>query len=97
MLTTRRSLSEDTVYPTVQQHWIAGKGLLLWSGLFFVEVGAALFLVSAIFDSLWGAILGWLFTAGLGGGAHLFFSAGPSESGWPSKGLTVRGFHEDFI
>ncbi len=96
MLTTRRSLSEDTVYPTVQQHWIAGKGLLLWSGLFFVEVGAALFLVAAIFNSLWGEILGWLLTACLGGGAHLLFLGRPfriwmaikrPHSSWISRGL----------
>lgn len=95
-LTTKRSLSDDCIYPTAQQHWIAGKGLLLWSGLFFVEVGAALFLISAIFNSLWGAILGWLFTACLGGGTHLLFLGRPfriwraikrPQSSWISRGL----------
>lgn len=86
------------IFPTVQKYWIEGKGMLLWIGLFFVEFGAALFLVSSFFHCIWGLVAGWLITAVLGGGPHFLFLGRPfrifralkrPQSSWISRGLML--------
>lgn len=98
MLNTKVKPYEFMVFPTVQKAWIEGKGLLLWLGLFFVEFGASLFLISSIFNCRWGETAGWLVTAVLGGGFHFLFLGHPfriyraikkPKSAWISRGLII--------
>ncbi|MFH1349923.1 MAG: hypothetical protein ABII26_03210 [Pseudomonadota bacterium] len=98
MLNTKVKPYEFMVFPTVQKAWIEGKGLLLWIGLFFVEFGASLFLVSSIFNCRWGETAGWLITGVLGGGCHFLFLGHPfriyraikkPNSAWISRGLII--------
>ena len=98
MLQLKEKPYDFMVCPTVQKAWIEGKGLLLWAALFFVEFGASLFLVSSIFKSLWGQLVGWLIAGLLGGGCHFFFLGHPfriylavkrPKSAWISRGLMI--------
>ena len=98
MLNTKVKPYEFMVFPTVQKAWIEGKGLLLWLGLFFIEFGASLFLVSSIFNCRWGETAGWLITGVLGGGCHFLFLGHPfriyraikkPNSAWISRGLII--------
>ena len=95
MLQTKVKPSEYMIFPTVQKYWIERKGILLWMGLFFVEFGASLFLVSSFFNRLWGQVAGWLAAAVLGGGPHFLFLGHPfrilralkrPQSSWISRG-----------
>lgn len=80
---------------TPQSAWISRKGVLLWLALFFVELGAALYLSAIFFDNRWGMVLGWFITAVLGGGCHLFYLGNPlrfwravsrPQTSWISRG-----------
>ena len=77
MLSEKMRPYEFMVYPTLQTAWIRGKGLLLFSGLFFVEFGAGLFLAASILHSLWGQTAGWLISGLFGGGCHFLFLGHP--------------------
>ena len=81
-----------------QNEWIEGRGILLWLSMFFIELGAGVFLVASIFGSLLGMLVGWLLCGVLGGGLHLLFLTHPFRSwrilfssgwkrSWISRGL----------
>jgi formate-dependent nitrite reductase membrane component NrfD len=84
---------------TSQTEWIEKRGILLWLAFFFIELGAGTFLVSSLFDSLWGMIIGWLVCALLGGGTHLLYLGHPLRfwrifvsSGWKTSWIS-RGMY----
>lgn len=62
---------EFMVKYTPQREWIEERGMLLWMSTFFVEVGAAAFLVGAIMGSPLTMIVGMVMCAIVGGGLHL--------------------------
>ena len=89
---------ERMVYPTLQSAWSSGKGLILFMGLFLVELGAGIFLAASILNSLWGQIAGWLICGAIGGGCHFLFLGHPFRiyrairkpgSSWISRGLFI--------
>ena len=83
---------------TPQREWIENQGLLMWLSTFFVEVGAATFLVASIFGDLRAMFVGIVMCAILGGGLHLadlghplrfwriLFSSGWKTS-WIARGI----------
>ena len=88
---------------TAQTEWIEGKGILAWLAFFFVELGAGTFLISSLFGSSLGMVMGWLICALLGGGLHLLYLGHPLRSwrilistgwktSWISRGLYFVGF-----
>jgi len=93
---------EWMVKPTPQTEWIDGRGILFWIAFFFIELGAATFLVSSLFGNLFGEFIGWLMCAVLGGGFHLVYLGHPfrfyrmilrPQTSWISRGLLfVTGF-----
>ena len=105
MLSEKMRPYEFMVYPTLQTAWIRGKGLLLFSGLFFVEFGAGLFLAASILHSLWGQTAGWLISGLFGGGCHFLFLGHPFRiyrairrpgSSWISRGLFIIALFQLF-
>ena len=62
---------------TAQKEWIDRQGILFWLALFFIELGAGMFIISSIFGSLPGMIVGWLICGVLGGGFHLLYLGKP--------------------
>lgn len=105
MLSIKMKPFEQTAHCTLQKDWIEGKGILLWLGLFFMELGAALFLVSSFFSCLWGQALGWIIAAVLGGGTHVLFLGHPFRairafkrpgSSWISRGLFLISLFQLF-
>ena len=98
MLSEKMRPYEFMVYPTLQTAWIRGKGLLLFSGLFLMELGAGIFLAAFILHSLWGQTAGWLISGVFGGGCHFLFLGHPLRiykairrpgSSWISRGLFI--------
>lgn len=93
---------EWMVKHTPQTEWIDGRGILFWIAFFFIELGAATFLVSSLFGNLLGECIGWLMCALLGGGFHLVYLGHPlrfyrmilrPQTSWISRGLLfVTGF-----
>jgi sulfite dehydrogenase (quinone) subunit SoeC len=93
---------EWMVKPTPQTEWIDGRGLLFWVAFFFIELGAATFLVASLFGNLVGEFIGWFMCAALGGGFHLVYLGHPfrfyrmilrPQTSWISRGLLfVTGF-----
>lgn len=87
---------------TPQTEWIDGRGILFWIAFFFIELGAATFLVSSLFGNLLGEFIGWLLCGLLGGGFHLVYLGHPfrfyrmilrPQTSWISRGLLfVTGF-----
>jgi len=88
---------------TGQTEWVEGRGILVWLAFFFIELGAGTFLVSSMFGSLRGMVLGWLICALLGGGLHLLYLGHPLrfwrilvssgwKTSWISRGLYFVGF-----
>lgn len=80
---------------TPQREWIEKRGVLLWFAFFFIELGAGMFMVSAISGSLPGMLAGWLICALLGGGFHLIFLGKPLRfwrmvfsSGWKTSWIS---------
>jgi formate-dependent nitrite reductase membrane component NrfD len=80
---------------TPQREWIEKRGALLWFAFFFIELGAGTFMVSSIFGSLPGMLVGWLICALLGGGFHLIFLGKPLRfwrmvfsSGWKTSWIS---------
>ena len=83
---------------TPQKEWIENRGILMWLSTFFVEVGAATFLIASIFSNLPAMSVGLVMCAVLGGGLHLadlgrplrfwriFFSSGWKTS-WIARGI----------
>ena len=94
-LSQRKRPWEWMIKPTVQREWIEGRGVLLWLAMFF-GMGAGLYLVAVIFNSLWGMFVGWLIVAFGFGGLHLAFLGNPlrfwrmvskPKTSWISRGL----------
>jgi len=93
---------EWMVKETPQTEWIDGRGILFWIAFFFIELGAATFLVSSLFGNLVGELIGWLMCGLLGGGFHLVYLGHPlrfyrmilrPQTSWISRGLLfVTGF-----
>jgi formate-dependent nitrite reductase membrane component NrfD len=89
---------EFMVKYTPQREWIENRGILMWLATFFIEVGAATFLISSIFGNLWGMFVGVVMCAILGGGLHfadlghplrswrMLFSCGWKTS-WIARGM----------
>lgn len=80
---------------TPQREWIEKRGALLWFAFFFIELGAGTFIISSIFDSLPGMLVGWVICALLGGGFHLLFLGRPLRfwrmvfsSGWKTSWIS---------
>ena len=72
---------------------------MLWLAFFFIELGAGAFIVSSIFGSLLGMLVGWLLCAVLGGGFHLLYLGHPFRfwrivlsSGWKTSWIS-RGLY----
>ncbi len=93
---------EWMVKETPQTEWIDGRGILFWIAFFFIELGAATFLVSSLFGNIFGEFIGWLMCGLLGGGFHLVYLGHPlrfyrmilrPQTSWISRGLLfVSGF-----
>jgi formate-dependent nitrite reductase membrane component NrfD len=62
---------EFMVKYTPQREWIEERGLLIWLSSFFVEVGAATFMIASISGNLWAMLVGLVMCAIPGGGLHL--------------------------
>ncbi len=80
---------------TPQREWIEGKGVLLWLAFFF-GFGAGVYLVSLLFDSLWGEFIGWVIFVFGYGGFHFVYLGHPfrvwraisrPQTSWISRGL----------
>ncbi|MCX5816200.1 MAG: polysulfide reductase NrfD [Proteobacteria bacterium] len=93
---------EWMVKHTPQTEWIEGRGILFLIAFFFIELGAGIFVVSSLFSSYAGEVIGWLVCAVLGGGFHLLYLGHPfrfyrmllkPQTSWISRGLLfVSGF-----
>ena len=67
----------------------------MWLAMFFIELGAGAFVVSSIFGSPLGMLLGWLMCGVLGGGFHLLYLGHPLRfwrmvlsSGWKTSWIS---------
>ena len=93
---------EFMVRYTPQREWIEGKGVLLWLAFFFIELGAGMFVIASLFNSIPGMLIGWLICGVLGGGSHLAYLGKPLNfyraflrptTSWISRGMSfVMGF-----
>jgi formate-dependent nitrite reductase membrane component NrfD len=87
---------------TPQREWIEGKGVLLWLAFFFIELGAGMFVIASLFNSIIGMFIGWLICGVLGGGCHVLYLGKPlnfyraflrPSTSWISRGMSfVMGF-----
>ncbi len=82
---------------TRQSEWIDRRGLFLWLAFYAGGLGGGLYLVSLLFNNLWGMFIGWLIVVGIKGSAHLIFLGRPlrawrmvrrPHSSWISRGIT---------
>ncbi|MFC1902088.1 NrfD/PsrC family molybdoenzyme membrane anchor subunit [Chloroflexota bacterium] len=84
---------------TPQTEWIERRGILLWLAFFFIELGAGMFFVASLFNSLSAMLIGWFICAFLGGGLHFIFLGKPLrfwrmvfspgwKTSWISRGLS---------
>ena len=80
---------------TPQTEWIERRGILLWLAFFFIELGAGMFFMAALFNSRLSMIAGWVLCAGVGGGLHLIFLGKPQRfwrmmfsSGWKTSWIS---------
>lgn len=90
---------EWMIEPTPQTEWIEGRGILVWLAFFFVELGAGTYIMSSIFGSRMGMLVGWVICAFLGGGFHLLYLGHPLRcwrilisSGWRTSWIS-RGLY----
>lgn len=81
---------------TPQREWIEGRGVLLWLAFFFIELGAGMFFIAALFNGLLAMFIGWLICIILGGGCHLLYLGQPlrfyraflrPQTSWISRGM----------
>ncbi len=86
---------EFMVSYTPQTQWIEKGGIKLWLAFFFIELGAGMFFVASLFDSLLAMSIGWLLCAVLGGGFHLLYLGKPLRfwrmalsSGWKTSWIS---------
>ncbi len=91
---------EFMVQFTAEKEWVDKRGILFWLALFFIELGAGMFIVSSVFNSLPGMLIGWLICGVLGGGLHLLYLGHPLRfwriiafpSGWKTSWIN-RGMY----
>jgi formate-dependent nitrite reductase membrane component NrfD len=81
---------------TRQTEWIDRRGIFLWIAFYAGGLGGGLYLVSLLFNSLWGMFISWLIIVVIKGSTHLIFLGKPlrfwrivanPKSSWLSKGL----------
>jgi formate-dependent nitrite reductase membrane component NrfD len=79
-----------------QTEWIENRGILLWLAFYAGGLGGGLYIVSLIFNSLWGMLIGWIIVAVLKGSFHFAFLGRPArfwrmvihpQTSWLSRGL----------
>jgi formate-dependent nitrite reductase membrane component NrfD len=81
---------------TRQTEWIDRRGILLWIAFYAGGLGGGLYLVSLLFNSLWGMFISWLIIAVIKGGTHLMYLGKPWRA-WriitrPQTSWLARGF-----
>jgi sulfite dehydrogenase (quinone) subunit SoeC len=79
-----------------QTEWIENRGILLWLAFYAGGLGGGLYLISLLFNNLWGMLAGWAIVALLKGSFHLLFLGKPTrfwrmvlhpQTSWLSRGL----------
>lgn len=81
---------------TRQTEWIDRRGIFLWIAFYAGGLGGGLYLVSLLFNSLWGMLISWLIIALVKGGTHLVYLGKPWRA-WriltrPQTSWLARGF-----
>jgi formate-dependent nitrite reductase membrane component NrfD len=81
---------------TRQTEWIDRRGIFLWIAFYAGGLGGGLYLVSLLFNSLWGMLVSWLIIAVIKGGTHLVYLGKPWRA-WriimrPQTSWLARGF-----
>jgi len=81
---------------TRQTEWIDRRGIFLWIAFYAGGLGGGLYLVSLLFNSLWGMFVSWLIIAVVKGGTHLMYLGKPWRA-WriitrPQTSWLARGF-----
>jgi formate-dependent nitrite reductase membrane component NrfD len=81
---------------TRQTEWIDRRGIFLWIAFYAGGLGGGLYLVSLLFNSLWGMFISWLIIAVIKGGTHLMYLGKPWRA-WriitrPQTSWLARGF-----
>jgi formate-dependent nitrite reductase membrane component NrfD len=91
-----QQVHEWMVNYTRQTEWIDRRGILLWIAFYAGGLGGGLYLVSLLFNSLWGMFISWLIIAVIKGGTHLMYLGKPWRA-WriitrPQTSWLARGF-----
>ena len=68
---------EWMVKPTPQTEWINRRGILVWIAEVFTSLGAGLYLVSLLFNNLWGMAAAWVIIMFLKVPLHLIYFGKP--------------------
>jgi formate-dependent nitrite reductase membrane component NrfD len=81
---------------TRQTEWIDRRGIFLWIAFYAGGLGGGLYLVSLLFNSLWGMLVSWLIIVLIKGGTHLVYLGKPWRA-WriitrPRTSWLARGF-----
>ncbi len=81
---------------TRQTEWIDKRGIFLWIAFYAGGLGGGLYLVSLLFNSLWGMLISWLIITVIKGGTHLLYLGKPTRF-WriimrPQTSWLARGF-----
>jgi sulfite dehydrogenase (quinone) subunit SoeC len=83
---------------TPQTVWINRKGILIWLSLYAGILGGGAYLISLLFNSIWGMFISWLIIAVIKSGLHVFHSERPMrlwrmifrpQTSWISRGLIL--------
>ncbi len=91
-----QQVHEWMVNYTRQTEWIDRRGIFLWIAFYAGGLGGGLYLVSLLFNSLWGMFISWLIIAVIKGGTHLMYLGRPWRA-WriitrPQTSWLARGF-----
>jgi len=91
-----QQVHEWMVNYTRQTEWIDRRGIFLWIAFYAGGLGGGLYLVSLLFNSLWGMFISWLIIAVIKGGTHLMYLGKPWRA-WriitrPQTSWLARGF-----
>jgi formate-dependent nitrite reductase membrane component NrfD len=91
-----QQVHEWMVNYTRQTEWIDRRGIFLWIAFYAGGLGGGLYLVSLLFNSLWGMFVSWLIIAVIKGGTHLMYLGKPWRA-WriitrPQTSWLARGF-----
>ena len=95
-ITSIQPVHQWMVNYTSQTEWINKRGLFLWIAFYTGGLGGGLYLVSLLFNSLWGMAIGWAIVAFIKGGTHFIFLGKPLRF-WrimmhPQTSWLARGF-----